>query len=132
MTENSQEPSDKYVEVDGLRLHYLDWGNSDAQPMILMHGLQDCARSWDAFAMNVCSEYHVIALDSRGHGDSDWTDPKHYGFQDYVSDLEELVKQLELDKVILVGHSADFGMAMRRRAMPKSAEWLPKSQPAAP
>lgn len=106
MTQDSQEPQDKYIEIDGLRLHYLDWGNPEGQPMILMHGLQDCARGWDAFSDSLRSEYHVIALDSRGHGDSGWTDPKNYRFRNYVSDLEELVKQLGLEKIILVGHSA--------------------------
>ena len=66
------QPTDKFFDVDGLRLHYLDWGtpSPDAPTMVLLHGLQDCARSWDIFAAAISSDYRVIALDHRGHGDS--------------------------------------------------------------
>ena len=59
------QPTDKFFDVDGLRLHYLDWGtpSPDAPTMVLLHGLQDCARSWDIFAATISSDYRVIALD---------------------------------------------------------------------
>ena len=99
-------PQDCYIDADGFRLHYLDWGNSQAQAMVLLHGLQDCARSWDTFAHGMRPDYHVIALDSRGHGDSDWVDPVRYGFRDYVSDVESLATALGLNEMVLIGHSA--------------------------
>ncbi len=102
-------PQSNYILApDGLRLHYVDWGNYGVQPMVLLHGLQDCARSWDFFSHNMRSEYHVIALDHRGHGDSDWAEPPKTGYrlQDYVSDVEALVEQLGLDNIVLMGHSA--------------------------
>jgi pimeloyl-ACP methyl ester carboxylesterase len=100
------QPEDKYIDVDGLRLHYLDWGNGSAQPMALLHGIQDCAHSWDFFASSMSADYHLIALDSRGHGGSDWADTSRYRFRDYISDIEALVKQLDLRDIILIGHSA--------------------------
>ena len=105
MSEQMQ-PQDSWIEIDGLRLHYLEWGNADAQPMMLLHGLQDCARSWDFFAASLSSDYHVIALDHRGHGDSGRASSDRYGLQDYVSDIEALVERLELRKIVLIGHSA--------------------------
>ena len=99
-------PEDQFVEVDGLRLHYVDWGNSEAQPMVLLHGLQDCARSWDFFAGSMRPRYHVLALDNRGHGDSEWAPADRYRLSDYVADVEGLVEQLGLQSTVLIGHSA--------------------------
>ena len=102
------QPSQNFFDADGVRLHYADWGapTPDAPAVVLLHGLQDCARSWDIFAAAVCSNYRVIALDHRGHGDSAPATPKTYGFRDYISDLEALVAHLGLSDFILVGHSA--------------------------
>ena len=99
---------DEFFDAAGARLHYADWGapTSDASTVVLLHGLQDCARSWDIFAAAIRSDYRVIALDSRGHGDSEHAAPDAYGFRDYIADLEELVSHLRLDDFILVGHSA--------------------------
>ena len=102
-------PLSAYVSVGGLRLHYLDWRAPDdgASVMVLLHGLQDCARSWDFFAASMRAEgYRVVALDSRGHGDSEHSDGAAYGFRDYVADVEGLVGRLGLRDVTLVGHSA--------------------------
>ena len=100
------QPADRFFDTDGARLHYLDWGNPGAPPMVLLHGLQDCARSWDFFARNMRSEYRVLALDSRGHGDSAHAAQGAYGFRDYIADLEGLVAHLGLRDIALVGHSA--------------------------
>ena len=99
-------PKSGYVEAGGLRLHYLDWGNAQAQPMVLLPGLQDCARSWDFFASNMSADFHVVALDHRGHGDSEWARPDRYRLGDYVADVEALVDHLGLTDMVLVGHSA--------------------------
>lgn len=74
--------------------------------MVILHGLQDCAHSWDTFASSMSELYHVIALDSRGHGDSEWLDSSKYTFRDYVSDVESLVEELGLQSIVLIGHSA--------------------------
>ena len=102
------QPADRFFDADGVRLHYLDWGaaSPDAPVMALLHGLQDCARSWDFFARNLRSEYRVVALDSRGHGDSAHSARGAYGFRDYIADLEGLVAHLGLRDIVLVGHSA--------------------------
>ena len=100
------QPEGKHFDVDELKLHYVDWGNHDAPTMLLVHGLQDCARSWDFFAANMSSDYRVLALDHRGHGDSDWAPEDGYRLRDYVSDIEALVRELEIDSMVLIAHSA--------------------------
>ena len=89
-------------------MHYVDWGTPtpDAPTMVLLHGLQDCARSWDIFSAAISPDYRVIALDGRGHGDSAHASPDAYGFRNYIADLEALVTHLQLSDFVLVGHSA--------------------------
>ena len=55
-----------------LRLHYVDWGNRDAPPLLLIHGGRDHCRNWDWVAQSFRDDYHIIAPDLRGHGDSQW------------------------------------------------------------
>lgn len=94
---------DKYATVDGLKLHYLDWGNSGATPMLLLHGLGANAHYWDFFTSSFCDSHHVIALDQRGHGESIWAET--YGPRDYVHDLEDFVNSIGLSNFVLIGHS---------------------------
>jgi pimeloyl-ACP methyl ester carboxylesterase len=89
-----------------LRLHYLDWGGAGRQPMLLLHGLQDCARCWDFFAAAMRHRYHVLALDHRGHGDSPWPSPPAYRLEEYVGELAEVIEALDLRDLLLIGHSA--------------------------
>ena len=102
------QPTQNFLDANGVRLHYADWRalNPDAPTVVLLHGLQDCARSWDIFAAAISADYRVIALDHRGHGDSAHASPDAYRFRDYISDLEALVAHLELSDFILAGHSA--------------------------
>ena len=114
------QPQDGHLQVGKLRLHYVQWGDASAPPMVLLHGLQDCARSWDVFASAMCRDYNVVALDHRGHGDSEWAAPEthlspsqgeiergsRYRLDDYVADVEALVEALSLRDIVLVGHSA--------------------------
>ena len=74
--------------------------------MVLLHGLQDCARSWDVFASAMCHDYNVVALDHRGHGDSERAAPDRYRLDDYIEDVKALVEALSLRDIVLVGHSA--------------------------
>ncbi|MFC1825702.1 alpha/beta fold hydrolase, partial [Thermodesulfobacteriota bacterium] len=98
-------PDDRFVDVNGLRLHYLDWGNRESTPMILLHGFMGHARVWDHFASKVKDHFHIIALDQRGHGESDWSETASYRIDDHFSDISLFVDRLNLDNLILVGHS---------------------------
>jgi pimeloyl-ACP methyl ester carboxylesterase len=97
-------PESRFVEAHGLRLHYLDWGNPEAPPLLLLHGLQDSAALWSTFAESMRDAFHVIALDHRGHGDS--PQAKTYRLADYVAEVKATVEALVLSNVVLIGHSA--------------------------
>jgi esterase len=96
-------PSEKTLSVNGLKLHYLDWGNPGAPPLVLIHGMTSLAHVFDHLARGLAGSYHVIAFDQRGHGDSD-SSPQ-YTEALYLSDLEGVVSQLGLKRPILVGMS---------------------------
>jgi pimeloyl-ACP methyl ester carboxylesterase len=99
------QPKDKTVSVNGLKLHYLDWGSDGQTPMLLVHGLRGHAHSWDDVSAAFCPHYHVLALDQRGRGDSDWAADGNYSTQAYVDDLAAFCDALSLPRFILVGHS---------------------------
>lgn len=99
------EPADRFYESQGLRLHYADWGNVSAAPLILIHGGLDHCRNWDAVARELQPHFHVIAPDLRGHGDSDWAKGSSYSLSDNVYDLARLIDHAGLENAALVGHS---------------------------
>ncbi len=95
----------KFISIDNLQLHYLEWGNRHAQTMVLLHGIGDNAHIWDHFARNAAHHLRIIALDQRGHGLSDWAVPPAYRCEDYVADLDKVIQGLQLTGIILMGHS---------------------------
>src|SRR6187455_3099191 len=74
----SARPADRFVTVSGLRLHYLDWGNPSAPPLILLHGGRDHCRNWDWVAQDLRRDFHILAPDLRGHGDSAYSPSGDY------------------------------------------------------
>src|SRR6516225_3605580 len=96
---------DKFITVNSLRIHYLDWGSADKQPFLMLHGIGRTAHSFDHIAPRFKNDYHVIAIDMRGHGDSGWSPEGAYLVEDYVKDLEGLVDQLNLRNLALLGNS---------------------------
>lgn len=96
-----------------LRLSYLDWGNPDAPPVILVHGGRDHARSWDWVARALRHDWHVIAPDLRGHGDSAWSPDGGYIVPHFVYDLAQLIHQQGFAKVRIVAHSLGGMIALR-------------------
>ncbi len=96
-----------------LRMHYVDWGNPEAPPLILLHGGRDHCRSWDWVARRLAPRFHVIAPDLRGHGDSAWADGSTYMLPGYLYDLAQLIHQLNLAPVTLVAHSLGGNVATR-------------------
>lgn len=88
-----------------LRLHYVDWGNEGAPPMLMVHGGRDHCRNWDWVAQAFRDRYHIIAPDLRGHGDSQWATGGTYGLLDFVVDIAQLVHQKKLAPVTILSHS---------------------------
>ena len=95
------------------RLHYVDWGNPDAPKLILQHGGRDHCRSWDWVAQELAQDWHVIAPDLRGHGDSAWAPDGNYEMSAFVYDFAQLVHTLGQDEVTIVGHSLGGNIATR-------------------
>lgn len=93
------------IRINGLDLHYLEWGSAARPPLILLHGGAAHARWWDHIGSVLSRDYRVIAPDLRGHGDSAWAVPAAYEVEDYVADLHGLISALQLDRPVLVGHS---------------------------
>lgn len=96
-----------------LRLNYVDWGNPAAPPLVLVHGGRDHARSWDWTAEALRQDWHVVAMDHRGHGDSDWVSDGNYQATDMVYDLAQLIHQLGRGPVTIVSHSMGGHVALR-------------------
>lgn len=88
-----------------MRLHYLDYGTAGHPPILCLHGGAAHAHWFDFFAPGFVADYHVRALDLRGHGDSQWMDPPAYTYHLYVADVAEVVHTLDLQNLILIGHS---------------------------
>ena len=99
------EPTSHYYISQRLKLHYVDWGNSNKPLLALIHGGSDHARTWDWVARALRDDYHVIAPDLRGHGDSEWARGSIYTMIEYVTDLAQLLTQLDSFPVTLIGHS---------------------------
>ena len=96
-----------------LRLHYLDWGNPEKPPLLLVHGGRDHAHNWDWTAQALSADWHVIAIDHRGHGDSEWVSDGNYSAGDMVYDVAQLVHQLDLAPVTIVAHSLGGQVCLR-------------------
>ena len=99
------EPEARFYESQGLRLHYADWGNVAAPPLILIHGGLDHCRNWDAIARALQPHFHIVAPDLRGHGDSDWAKGSSYSLADNLVDLSRLSAVAELKDAAIIGHS---------------------------
>ena len=113
MTTTATGPTSRIYFSQRLRLHYVDWGNPDAPPLILLHGGRDHCRNWDWVAADLRRDYHVIAPDLRGHGDSQWSTDGSYTMAGYVYDLAQLIHQLKLAPVNIIAHSLGGSIALR-------------------
>ncbi|HKN01924.1 MAG TPA: alpha/beta hydrolase [Candidatus Binataceae bacterium] len=96
---------DKFVEANGLRLHYLDHGGENLQWLVCIHGLTGNAHNFDALAPHLASRYHVLSVDVRGRGDSAWSPSKEYLPQHYASDLLAILDTLGIARPTLIGTS---------------------------
>ena len=117
------EPKDGFVEANGIRLHYLEWGG-DGPPAVLLHATGFLARLWEPIAVALSARYHVYAYDARGHGDSDKpvlspveeTDGG-YGWEGLSADLMGFLEAHGLRAVPIVGHSSGAAGAIRLAAL---------------
>src|SRR5262245_42195207 len=109
-------PQDHEIVVDGMRLHYLDWGNPHLPDLVLLHGGGLTAHTWDMASLLLRDHYHIVALDQRGHGDSGWTEDGAYGWEGHVTDIAGFVDAAGLDRFALAGMSMGGINAIRYTA----------------
>lgn len=107
------EPASRTYQSQRLSLHYWDWGNPGAPPLIMLHGGRDHGRSWDWLAGRLRDRWHIIAPDLRGHGDSAWAPGAAYGVPFYTNDLDRLIEAAGLVRPVLVSHSLGGNIALR-------------------
>lgn len=105
MTTGTAQATDRFVKVGDLNLHYLEWGDATAPPVIMIHGLTGNAHAFDLLAPHFARRYRVISVDVRGRGDSDWAADGDYSNDAYVADLEGLRQALGFERFSLVGTS---------------------------
>jgi pimeloyl-ACP methyl ester carboxylesterase len=98
-------PQSKFIAANGLRHHYLDWGNPGKPPLLMLHGAGLCASTWEPIAQGLAPDFHVMAFDQRGHGDTDTT-PGNYAFQRLGEDLAAIIQAAGWPDPCIVGHSA--------------------------
>ena len=98
-------PQDRMVTADGRRFHYMEWGEPDSPPMLLLHGYAQTCHSWDFVALAMCDRFRVLSLDQRGHGDTDWAPDGDYSPEGYWNDLNAVAEALDLRDFVLMGLS---------------------------
>jgi pimeloyl-ACP methyl ester carboxylesterase len=113
MSATSPGPTSRIYFSQRLRLHYVDWGNAGAPPLLLVHGGRDHCRNWDWVAQRLRADWHIIAPDLRGHGDSEWSRTGTYGMAGYIYDLAQLIHQQKLSPVTIIAHSLGGNISLR-------------------
>lgn len=104
-------PTQHFFLSRGLKLSYLDWGNTEAPLLVLLHGGLEQAHAWDKVAEALRHQWHVVVPDLRGHGDSEWSTGSAYCVAHFVPDVAALVEHLDVDTFTLVGHSLGGNIA---------------------
>jgi pimeloyl-ACP methyl ester carboxylesterase len=106
-----------YFVHDGLKLHYWEWGDRRQETFVFVHGVRDQGRSWERFIAAMIQRglplKHAVAIDLRGHGDSEWPNgTRGYQHEDFLTDLAGLLRHLDKDGVTIIGHSLGGSMAL--------------------
>ncbi len=95
----------RFATVNGIRLHYLDYGGAGKPPLVCIHGFTGNAHNFDGLAPHLIPKYQTMSLDVRGRGDSQWGPQTEYIPQQYLSDLAAMLDSLDITRVTLIGTS---------------------------
>jgi esterase len=112
-------PEDHWVALNGIKFHYLDWGNPQLPHVVLLHGGSLTAHTWDMASLLLRDRYHLIALDQRGHGDTEWTPESELGRDNaelMLEDTHQFIASLGYSHLTLVGMSMGGMNAIRYAA----------------
>lgn len=111
-TTNQPTYRDAYVTANGLKHHYLEWGDPAAPAIVLLHGTTSNAHSWDQVSAALAPRYRVLAIDCRNHGDSEASFDT-FSRLALTDDVAAIVDELGLQQFSLIGHSMGGGTAMK-------------------
>jgi pimeloyl-ACP methyl ester carboxylesterase len=98
-------PDAHHLLLGPMRFHYLDWGTKGRPPVVFLHGGGLNAHTWDLVCAALRRARHCLALDQRGHGESEWSPQMDYSTESHVGDLDAFVRALGLERFVLVGMS---------------------------
>lgn len=107
------EPISQFFYSHRLKLHFWDWGNYDKPHLVFVHGGMDHARSWDRIVEAFHKDFHILAPDLRGHGDSSWAPGAMYSIAEYLLDLSALLDISDKFPVYLIGHSLGAAIVLQ-------------------
>ena len=96
---------DEWMSINGVRLHWQDWGAPEAPAVLMLHGLTQQSHTFDHVAERISARYRCIVLDLRGRGESEWAAPETYTIPHYVQDAVKLLDELTLPAVHILGTS---------------------------
>jgi esterase len=105
-------PEHRTATVGSMQFHLVEWGQRNHPTIVFLHGVGLTARTWDLVCLVLKKDYHCLALDLRGHGDSEWAANGDYGVHTHSTDVEALVDTLNLVDFVLVGHSLGGRIAL--------------------
>ncbi len=113
------QPASHHVDLNGIRFHYLDWGNEHLPHVVLLHGGSLTAHTWDMASLLLRDSYHLVALDQRGHGDTDWTPEAELDRNNselMLEDTRQFIEHLGYDHMTLIGMSMGGMNSIRHAA----------------
>ncbi|NPA33642.1 MAG: alpha/beta fold hydrolase [Chlorobi bacterium] len=93
-----------------VKLHFREYGDPNNPTVIILHGLFGMSDNWHTVSLKLADEFHVINVDLRNHGDSPWAEPMTY--EAMAQDVAQLIKELNLSEVSIIGHSMGGKVAM--------------------
>lgn len=99
--------------VQGLRFHFLEWGDPAAPAILLLHGGNQSAHSWDLVSLHLADRYHVLALDQRGHGDTEWPRDQDSSVEAKAADALDFLADQGLERPVVMGHSMGGHVTMK-------------------
>ena len=100
------------VVANGIRLHLLEWGEAKSPGVLLLHGANQSAHSWDLVSLALAADFHVIAIDQRAHGDTEWPRDGETSRQSMAADAQAVLDQLGIEQPVVIGHSMGGVVAM--------------------
>ena len=104
-TQLTMDHSSRFVSANGIKHHLLEWGNPASPPLLMVHATGLSAHAWQPIAAALATDYRVLALDQRGHGDTDPSD-RGYSFELVGQDVATIIEALQVRDLKVVGHSS--------------------------